>query len=221
MPIPADTLPFLKDIAANNNREWYTANKERYADLQAELLVMTDDLIGQLAQRDPQFGGVEAAKCLFRIHKDARFAKGVPYKTHIGIHIVASGHRADFNRAGFYLHIEPNASFVAGGAHAPGAEWLKVIRQHLINDGSSFEAILNDKTFKKWYGELEGESLKRPPNGFNIETPYMEWVKRKAFTVSHPLSDDELMDKKFLSTYTKAFEVYQPFMNFLNDRDDE
>ena len=216
MGIPADTLPFLRELAANNNREWFNEQKPRFVSLQKELLDMIEHLLGQVIQRDPNFIGVEAKRCLFRIYKDARFAKGVPYKTNFGIHIVASGHRADFERAGFYLHIEPGASFIAGGAHSPSGEWLKRIRREIALRGDDFEAVLNDKIFKKWFGELQGASLVRPPAGYSAESPHLELLKRKAMLVSHALSDADVVDKKFISHCAKTFEIYQPFMDFLN-----
>ena len=216
MPIPADTLPFLTELKANNNREWFNEHKPRYTALQAELIDFIDQLIGTLISHAPEFVGIDPKKCLFRIHKDARFAKGEPYKTHIGIHMVGSGHRADFGRAGFYLHIEPSASFLAGGAHAPSSDWLKRIREQLLISGNEFEGILTDKTFKKYFTELEGATLTRPPAGFAADSPHLDLIKRKAFTVSHPLTDDELTSAKFLTKFGKVFSVYQPFMNYLN-----
>ena len=217
MHLPSDTLPFLRELASNNNREWFNEHKARYQTLHSELLDFTDDLIGVLIAHDPQLIGVEAKNCLFRIYKDARFARdGAPYKTHFGIHVVSSGKRSDFNRAGFYLHIEPGASMIAGGAHSPSPEWLKQIRQRISHNGSELQAILKDKNFKKYFGEVQGTQLVRPPQGFSKDDAHIELIKYITLWVKSDVSDDIIVGKKLHAHIDKVFSAYQPFQQFLN-----
>ena len=180
MRLPSDALPFLRELAANNNREWFAEHKPRYQALHSDLLDFTDELIGTLMPYDPYLAGLEAKNCLFRIYKDARYARdGLPYKTHFGIHLVTSGKRSDFNRAGFYLHIEPGASMMAGGAHAPSPEWLRQIRLRLLHNGGDFVETVTEPSFKKMFGEVQGDRLVRPPQGFTgdlADSPYIEWI---------------------------------------------
>ena len=158
MQLPDDTLPFLNELKHHNNREWFHDNKPRFVALQAQLYDFIDALIFEMASLAPEHMGIEAKQCLFRIHKDARFSKDkIPYKTHLGIHIAPSGHRADFGRAGFYLHIEPNASMIGGGAHAPSSTWLQRIRQEIALNGQVLERLLDDPIFKEWFGALRGD----------------------------------------------------------------
>ncbi len=218
MQLPSDTLPFLRALANHNNREWFNEHKPRYQQLHSELLDFTDELIGVLIAHDPMFIGVEPKNCLFRIYKDARFARdGEPYKTHFGIHVVSSGKRSDFNRAGFYLHIEPDASMIAGGAHSPSPEWLKQIRQRIAHNGSELTQILQDKTFKKYFGELQGDQLVRPPQGFSKDDVHIELIKRKALWVKSDVPDDIITGKKLHAHIDKVFTAYQPFQQFLNE----
>ena len=221
MRLPSDALPFLRELAANNNREWFAEHKPRYQALHSDLLDFTDELIGTLMPYDPYLAGLEAKNCLFRIYKDARYARdGLPYKTHFGIHLVTSGKRSDFNRAGFYLHIEPGASMIAGGAHAPSPEWLKQIRLRLLHNGGDFVEIVTEPSFQQFFGQVQGDRLVRPPQGFSgvlADSPHIEWIKYKSLWVKRDLSDAQVGGKKLDEIVTETFLAYQPFQQFLND----
>lgn len=221
MKLPSDALPFLRELAANNNREWFNEHKPRYQQLHSDLLDFSDDLIGTLMPYDPHLAGLEAKNCLFRIYKDARYARdGAPYKTHFGIHLVTSGKRSDFNRAGFYLHIEPGASMIAGGAHAPSPEWLRQIRLRLLHNGGDFVETVTEPSFKRMFCEVQGDPLVRPPQGFTgdlADSPYIEWIKYKSLWVKRYLSDTQIGGKKLAEIATETFVAYQPFQQFLNE----
>ena len=221
MRLPSDALPFLRELAANNNREWFAEHKPRYQALHSDLLDFTDELIGTLMPYDPHLAGLAAKNCVFRIYKDARYARdGLPYKTHFGIHLVTSGKRSDFNRAGFYLHIEPGASMIAGGAHAPSPEWLRQIRLRLLHNGGAFVETVTAPSFKKMFGEVQGDRLVRPPQGFTgdlADSPYIEWIKYKSLWVKRDLSDAQISGKKLAEIVTDSFVAYQPFQQFLNE----
>ena len=218
MQLPDDTLPFLNELKHHNNREWFHDHKPRFVALQAQLYDFIDALIFEMASLAPEHMGIEAKQCLFRIHKDARFSKDkIPYKTHLGIHIAPSGHRADFGRAGFYLYIEPNASMIGGGAHAPSSTWLQRIRQEIALNGQVLERLLDDPIFKEWFGALRGDALKRPPVGYTADAPHLHLLKQKALWVQHDVSDAQLSDAHFTSYFAEAFSVYRPFQQFLNE----
>ena len=221
MKLPSDALPFLRELAANNNREWFNEHKPRYQALHSDLLDFTDELIGTLMPYDPHLAGLAAKNCVFRIYKDARYARdGLPYKTHFGIHLVTSGKRSDFNRAGFYLHIEPGASMMAGGAHAPSPEWLRQIRLRLLHNGGDFVETVTAPSFKKMFGEVQGDRLVRPPQGFTgdlADSPYIEWIKYKSLWVKRDLSDAQISGNKLAEIATQTFVAYQPFQQFLNE----
>lgn len=217
MTISADTFAFLQELSANNNREWFAEQKPRFQTIQANLLDFTGDLLQQLAHLDERMLDIAPKNCLFRIYKDARFSKDKsPYKTHFGIHMVTSGDRADFGRAGFYLHIEPSGSFLAGGAHAPTPEWLKRIRANLAEDGDKFTKLTQQADFKKTFGHIEGTQLVRNPVGYPADHAQIEWLKYKTMTVSHALSDKEVLSPKFTTKCLQVFAVYKPFRDFLN-----
>jgi uncharacterized protein (TIGR02453 family) len=148
---------FLKDIRANNNRDWFTANKARYEEAREDFEKFIVALILQIASFDPPIGELEAKKCIFRIYRDTRFSRDkTPYKTNFGAHLVAYIQKVH-DRAGYYIHLEPGNTFLAGGAYLPPGTWFKAIRQAIDKRDKEFTKILNNTAFKKYFEKIEGE----------------------------------------------------------------
>jgi len=166
------TFQFLKDLKENNNRDWFNANKPRFEEAKAEFEKFIGGLILRIAKFDPAIGELEPRKSIFRIYRDTRFSKDKsPYKTNLGAHLVAHAEKPH-DRAGYYIHLEPGNTFLAGGAHLPSAPWLKAIRQAIAEKGKEFTKILNDSSFKKYFGEMEGEKLKTTPRDYPADHPF-------------------------------------------------
>lgn len=216
--ISPSTLRFLADLKANNNREWFTANKGRYTAAHAEFLAFTDALIAGIARFDPGIAHYTAKDCVFRIYRDVRFSKDKsPYKTHFGTHVTAAPKKSEIHtRAGYYLHLEPGGTFLAGGAYLPESKWLKAIRQEIAYCTEEFTGILNDQDFKKYFGGIEGEKLARPPKDYTADHPAIEWLKHKSFLASHACTDEQVLSDGFLRHSTDVFRALHPFDQFLN-----
>jgi len=117
-------IQFLADLAVNNNRDWFQTNKKTYEDAKQTVSDFVADLIPEIARFDPEVANVDAKKCMFRIYRDVRFSKNkAPYKTNFGGFIVKGGRSS--GNAGYYLHLENNNSFIAGGVHMPPAPLLR------------------------------------------------------------------------------------------------
>ena len=83
---------FLKELAANNNREWFQAHKEEYLRAQAEFEQLLTAVIARISLFDDSVRGIEAKDCTYRIYRDTRFsADKTPYKIHLGGYINAHG----------------------------------------------------------------------------------------------------------------------------------
>lgn len=211
------TFKFLKDLQANNNRDWFKANKDRYDAARAEFEVFITKLHSEIVKFDDSIGLIEPKKTIFRIYRDVRFSKNKdPYKTNFGAHIHPGDKQALHSVAGYYIHIEPGGkSMLAGGAYLPQGPWLKAIRQEIDYNGKEFKKILNAKSFKNYFN-LEGEKLKRPPKGYDADHPDIELLKLKSFiAVNHP-TDKLVESADFLKHCKKAFKVLYPFDQFLN-----
>jgi uncharacterized protein (TIGR02453 family) len=212
------TLTFLTELKENNNKDWFTANKPRYEVAKKEFEQFVDALIQKIAFFDPAIAHFTAKDCVFRIYRDVRFsADKSPYKTHFGAHITSAPRKSEIHsRAGYYLHIEPGGSFLAGGAYLPESQWLKAIRQEISYNFEEFKGILNNKDFKKYFGEIEGEKLKKVPADYSADHPAIEWLKHKSFLASSKISDQQASSDDFLTHCGLVFKALAPFDRFLN-----
>ncbi|WP_312992954.1 DUF2461 domain-containing protein [Chryseobacterium flavum] len=210
-----DTLSFLKKLTKNNNREWFNENKNLYTQSQENVIIFLEDLIREMAGFDEELGKIDAKKALFRIYRDTRFSKDkAPYKTNFGASL---GMGKGSQKGGYYLHIEPGKSFLAGGIYMPESSVLKEVRKEISLYGDEFLKILNNKDFKKHFPELDqDDKLKKVPQGFEKEDPMAEYLKLKNFIVLHHLKDEEVLDKNAVKNMTRIFKLMKPFNDFLN-----
>jgi uncharacterized protein (TIGR02453 family) len=219
--IKTETLTFIKDVAANNNREWFAENKERYEVAKADVLAFVDHLIPELAAVDPEFSvDTQSKKCLLRIYRDVRFSKNKdPYKNNFGISFAVKG--KGVNEPGYYLHIEPGACFFAAGFWMPPAPELKKIREEIDYNASDFLDILNEKSFKDTFQLGQEDKLKKAPKGYETDHPQIELLKLKSFTVTFPIKDEEFLKPGIVNKLKNAFESVYPFILFLRKAVDQ
>ncbi len=152
---------------------------------------------------------------MFRLNRDVRFSKDKsPYKTNFGIAFSIGGKKTI--NAGFYVHIDNKNSFVGGGIWMPMPEQLAKIRQEIDYESKTFLKIINDKTFKKSFPQIEGEKLKNPPKGYTVDNEMLEFLKLKSFTIGKKISDKELLSKEFTEIVCAEFKTMFPFIDFLN-----
>ncbi|WDF45722.1 DUF2461 domain-containing protein [Chryseobacterium sp. KACC 21268] len=214
--INPETLKFLSTLEINNNREWFNENKPLYLEAKANFENVVNEIIVDVADFDESVERLEAKNCIFRIYKDTRFSKDkTPYKTNIGASLVEKGPKT-LNHAGYYIHLEKGKSFLAGGVYMTEPKNLKAIREAISSDGETFLKILNKKSFKDIL-ELQGTKLVKVPQGFDKENPMGDYLKFKQFTVFHPLSDKEVLDKNFVKNTVKVLKEIYPFNRFLNE----
>ncbi len=216
--ISAATFQFLTELKTHNDREWFTANKPRYEAAHKEFLQFIDTLISEIGAFDPGIRHYTAKDCVFRIYRDVRFSKDKsPYKTHFGAHITPAAKKSEIHtRAGYYLHLEPGATMLAGGAYMPESKWLKAIRQEIAYNTTEFLGILNNADFKKYFGKMEGEKLKTTPNDYPADHPAIELLKHKSFLAAHYCTDEQALSDGFLKHCAGVFRALRPFDSFLN-----
>ena len=214
-----DLFRFLDTLRANNNREWFQANKEGYErDVKGPMLRFIGDFAPGLRQISPRFvadprpnGG-----SLFRIYRDVRFSKDKrPYKTNAGAQFRHQAGR-DAHAPGFYLHVEPGAVFAAGGVWHPDGKTLGLIRDALVDDPKRWRRVVSSKAFGA-AGALAGESLKRPPQGYDPGHPLIEDLKRKDFFALAHFSEQEACAPDFMDTFTATCRSFAPLTRFLTE----
>jgi uncharacterized protein (TIGR02453 family) len=208
---------FLTDLRANNNREWFTANKHRYEE---ELLDPALDFINAFAPRlekiSPHFRADARASggSLFRIYRDTRFSKDKsPYKTNVGIHF-RHERAKDAHAPGYYLHIGPGEAFAGGGIWHPGTEGATAIREAIVADPERWRRATRIGAFAKRL-QLEGDSLKRVPPWADPDHPFADDLKRKDFFGWTSLSERDVVAPGFVDEYARICRAATPLMQFL------
>jgi uncharacterized protein (TIGR02453 family) len=212
------TLQFLEALRKNNNREWFEANRKKYEAAKENVKQVTETLIKALGEQDEELGQLLAKDCTFRINRDVRFSKNkAPYKSNMSCIFSKGGKNSD--KSGFYVHIEPGVAFVGAGYWAPEAKKLAAVRQEIDYNLDDWNKIISSKKFKATFdGGLSQENvLQRPPKGYDIDNPAIEFLKLKSFIVRKKLTDEELLDKNFVKTITNIFTVVKPMLNFLDE----
>ncbi len=202
---------FLRELAGNNTRDWFAANRERYESAVREpCLRFISDFgpplrgISRELVADPRPSGGS----LFRIHRDTRFSRDKsPYKTHAGMYFPLRGGK-NVQTPGFYLHLEPSSSFAAAGLWHPEAAPLAKVREAIAARPGRWKSAKSGLA-------LEGESLSRPPRGYDPNHPSIDDLKRKDFITSTPLSDKEVTSSRFLASFAAACRKMSPLPRFL------
>ena len=213
----SDLFAFLRDLKDNNDRSWFEANKARYESsvLEPSLEFITD--FGQrLSKISPHFNAIprKSGGSLFRIYRDVRFSKDKsPYKTQVGIHFRHSRHK-DAHAPGFYLHLQPGSCFVGAGIWRPDSTSVKKIREAVAVDSTSWRRAIGGKAFKQVL-ELGGDSLKRPPRGFDPEHPCIDDIRRKDFIAVATLTQKQATAKGFIDEFAATCKSAVPLVRFL------
>ena len=215
--IEKNTLQFLTDLKKNNTKEWFDANRKRYESAKEDVQNITGALIKAIGLYDEDIAQLQVKECTFRINRDVRFAKNkAPYKSNISAIFSKGGKKAD--TAGFYVHIEPGGAFVAAGYWSPEPKKLASVRQEIDYNLAEWKKILSGKKFKENFieGLSKEDILQRPPKGYDIENPAIEFLKLKSFIVSRKMTDAELQDKNFIKNILSIFTAVKPMLDILN-----
>jgi uncharacterized protein (TIGR02453 family) len=211
------TFAFLRDLAENNNRDWFQANKERYErQVREPALQFIRDFAPYLQKISPFFRADDrkSGGSMFRIHRDVRFSKDKsPYKTHTGIHFRHVDAK-DAHAPGFYLHLQPRQVFMGIGSWHPDGDAARMIREGIVKDAPGWKKAVTRKGFTSHY-ELGGDSLKRPPRGFDPDHALVEDLKRKDFMGVSDLTQKAVTSPGFLQEYAKLCKAGAPLVEFI------
>lgn len=213
-----DSLKFLEDLKVNNNRDWFLENKNRYEAYKKDYHQLVADFLTVMKPLDASLEMLEVKNCTFRINRDIRFSKDKsPYKDHMGIWL--SGGSKGNNRAGYYIHIAKEASFIAGGFYCPEADDLKKIRREIAFFYEDLDEILAQKEFKKVFGYFdknESNVLKNPPRGYEKDHSAIEYLKLKSFETSQKFDWDEVLQPDFVAKMSQRLILLKPLNDFMN-----
>ena len=216
--IKKSTLDFLTSIKCNNNRDWFIGNRPMYLDAKDNFESFVQEIINNLIVIEPIMKGLEAKSCVFRINRDIRFSNDKsPYKSHFGAFIVQGGKKNVDRFAGYYFHIEPGKSMMAGGAYTPPGPWLSAIREKISDNADEFIKIIHTKDFIKYFRSIDGEKLKTVPKGYSKDHPNIELLKYKSYLVVNEAADKLVLGNNFMDHVINAFKAMKPLNEYLNN----
>lgn len=204
------TTKFLKDLSKNNNREWFSENKDRYK----FALENVKDFLKAVADEISHHDVIEGHK-LFRIYRDVRFSNDkTPYKTNFSGGFTRAG---KFRRGGYYFAISPQENVVAGGFWNPESKDLARIRQEIAADDSEFRKIINSKSFKDNFDALQGDQVKSAPKGYKKDHPAIDLLRYKQFLVYRRFTDKAVLSDNFAKIVSDTYKAMRPFFDFMTD----
>lgn len=211
------TVEFLRELKANNNREWFNRNKRRYEeDVLDVALDFIESMHDPLLELAPHFTAIprRVGGSMMRVYRDTRFSKDkTPYKTNIGIQF-RHEQAKDVHSPGYYVHIEPDEVFLGVGMWRPPRGALVGIRERIAEESAEWRNAVSDRGFRHHF-RLGGESLKRAPRGFDPDHPMIEDLKRKDFIAVKDMSVEDALQATFQRTVESAFSAATPYMRFL------
>ncbi len=207
---------FLKELEANNNRDWFNQNKSRYEDVLVDPSLSFISAFGpQLKKISPHFDAIpkKTGGSLFRIYRDTRFGKDkTPYKTHVGIHF-RHKRAKDAHAPGFYLHLHPTGSFIGAGIWRPDGPSLRKIREAIDADPTGWRRA----TGKRFHESLSlaGDSLVRPPKGYDPDHPLIDDLKRKDFIATRNIPQKMVLADDLVSQFAAQCREAKNLVKFL------
>lgn len=215
--IRKELFRFFRELAKNNDRDWFTRNKPRYErDVKEPLLQFISDFDPHLRRINPHLvadprpvGG-----SLFRIYRDVRFSRDKsPYKTHAGIRFPHEETK-NVHAPGYYLRLEPGAVFAAAGIWHPDPVTLQKVRDAIVADSRGWRRALSRTLRGKC--TLGGDSLKKVPRGYDPEHPLAADLKRKDFITHVSFTEAEACSSDFMKRFATSCAAMKPVLGFLS-----
>ena len=214
---PPEALRFLRQLKRNNNREWFQAHKDVY---ELKVKAPMTELVLALGETIQNFAPelvVDPKRAIYRIYRDIRFsADKHPYKTHVAAIFYPRGIRKKMG-ACLYFHIEPAEVVIAGGVYMPEPAALRALRQHIAAKWEALLAIMNQRNFRKMFGNLQGERLVRPPSGYPANHPAIDVLRQKQFYVAQTEPAELAEGPRLFPRLLMLFSAMIPLVRFLNE----
>lgn len=209
-----DIINFLEELAANNDRAWFEANRDRYKAVKSRMDAVAKDFIEAVAAFDPSVEGVQVKDATYRIYRDTRFTKDKsPYKTWFGVYVCPRGKRSGFS--GYYMHVEPENDYymLCTGAYCPTPGEVKSIREEIMTEGENFvETIRAARGFDiDWT-----TAYKRMPQGWSANDPHSEYYRLRNYLLMKVVDRDYVLADDFISRAAAEMSLTRPFNDTLN-----
>jgi uncharacterized protein (TIGR02453 family) len=219
-----EAIQFLADLAANNERDWFTPRKGEYERLLKEPLAALCRALDEAfrARGIPLEG--DPSRSPFRIYRDVRFSKDKsPYKTNIAASFPwAEGGSTDgphgfgeSGNPGGYFHLAPGEVYIGGGMWHPPTAKLAAFRAAVVADPKAVRRLIDEARFVATFGAVSGDAFKRVPPGIPADHPEAELLKQKDLTFGRRLADRDVQGPQLVALIADSFETAVPVMRWL------
>ena len=224
MRLHEDTLPFLQELARNNNRPWFNDNKPRWIAIKEAFESFTQELIDEMVKVDPSLEGLTPKNTVYRIYRDTRFSPDkTPYKTHIACFLSSWGPK-NSGVPGYYFQMGCDEAYglkgtcnLGGGIFMPRPEALNAIRQEIFYCTDEFLGIINNPTYKKYFGSefFTMKKLQRVPKGYPADWEHAELLKYKDYCTAHTMPERLLTSEHLSDEVLKVWKASVPLNRFV------
>ncbi len=210
-----DFLSFFKELAENNQKEWFHANKKRYEQsVKKPFNNFVQFLISEIQKKDKEVQ-VEPKDCILRINRDIRFsADKTPYNTHVTA-IISKVGKKDKSIPGVFIRLAPDKVTLIGGCYMPDKEQLQGIRTAIVKQDKTFRKIIQDKTFQKVFGSIQGDQMKRIPKEWQNAAEKEPYILNKQFYYMTEEKSNLITSDKLAKTIMQHYETMRPLNLFL------
>ena len=230
------TLKFLEAVKFNNNTEWMHKNHDLYAQERKRFTQLVEQLIIDMQKIDHNLDWIVAKDCIYRFNKDLRFSpdKSHPYKLHFWAFLCSWWRKSSL--PWYYIHIQPgNNSMIGWWSRCPSRDEMNRIRLHIRKNREEWKDIIENKSFKKYYWEVEWKdnvlaerrlkskvwkellekSWERLARKVVNDPEMVEILRYVARTVWHNISDELVLSEKWYSEVINWFKIMKDFNDFI------
>lgn len=212
-----DFLEFFKELAANNNKDWFDQNRKRYErEIREPFKAFVSDLIETVrANYEPELL-IAPKDAIFRINRDIRFSKDkTPYKTNVSCLLSKKG-RKNHSYPAFYLELGPENVGVYGGMYGGSTQDVLAMRTHIANNMKEFEKLTTEKAFLEYYSDgILGETQKRVPKELKEQAEEYPILFNKQYYYHAALAPEIIPTESLLPTLMEYYKASVKVKSFL------
>lgn len=210
-------LDFFKDLAANNHKEWFDANRKTYEkEVKTPFHHFIQDLIHELRQADFVVAP-DAKDAIFRINRDIRFSKDkTPYKLYTSALLSPQGRKA-ISHPGFYIEFNPEHLGIYGGLYAPDNQQIAKVRQHIVHFPDAFHQVIEEPMFKEKFGTIQGDKQVRLPKEWKDEAEKQPLLYNKQWYIMATLPTENIVSPHIMETMLTYYKTALPLHEFIKD----
>lgn len=208
-------LSFFRELAANNHKDWFDANRKIYLSEVKQPFENFVDALLEALRKKYKLGDLKASDCVFRINRDIRFSKDkTPYKIQMSA-LIAKGGRKNMDAPGLYIEFGPEFMNIYTGVYMPEKPTLQAIRERLAAEPDKFSKIINAKAFKENFGEVRGEKSKILPAALKEAAKAQSLIYNKQFYLIHTQDAEKILEPDLLAYVIKVYAAADPYNEFI------